>query len=395
MSALASDSTHNTGSLSERARRVALVAAEHAGDVDTDARFPHETIAALRESGLLSAAVPSNLGGEGAAVSELGEVAMILAEACASSAMIFAMHQIQVACVIRHGGDSPAARSALESLVNDGTLFASATTEINIGGDTRKSGCAVEVHDGDRVTLAKTAPVISYGAHADFVLATARRAADAAPSDQVLVICPAASTTLRQISQWDTLGFRGTCSPGFELQAEVTVDHVLPVEYATISAETMLPISHVLWASVWLGIAHAAADRATRAVQSAARKTIGTLPPAATRLAELLGAMSAFDSVVADATRSFDSRRDDSRSLTSIGSAIAFNALKITASDAVIDIVSKAMLVAGIAGYRQDSDLSLGRLLRDAYGTAVMVNNDRILANNAQLSLMQRKHTSE
>lgn len=379
------------GSLIERARDAAEIAARFADEVDRDARFPKEAVDALRDSGLLAAAVPADLGGDDASLTELGEVATIIAEACSASAMIFAMHQIQVLCLTRHGLGSDAARTVLADLADTGSLLASATTEINIGGNTRTSGCSVEEASDGRVTLAKTAPVISYGAHADVVLATARRTADSAPSDQVLVICPTTSTTLTQIGQWDTLGFRGTCSPGFELRAEVSRDHVLPVDFATISAETMLPVSHTLWAAVWLGIAHAAADRATLATQRSARKAIGTLPPAATRLAELLAATTAFDSVVADAFRTFEMRTADKAALTSVASSIAFNSLKITASQSVIDIVSRAMLVTGIAGYRQDSDVSLGRLLRDSYGTAVMVNNDRILANNAQLSLLQRK----
>jgi len=43
-----------------------------------------------------------------------------------------------------------------------------------------------------------------------------------------------------------------------------------------------------------------------------------------------------------------------------------------------------------MAGYRNDSPYSLGRLLRDAQGAALMVNNDRIIANNAQLLLVHR-----
>jgi acyl-CoA dehydrogenase len=381
------------GSLVDRAREVADVAALHADDVDARARFPQEAIDALRDSGLLGAAVPRDLGGEDASVTALGEVATVLGEACSATAMIFVMHQIQVLCLTRHGLGNDAVRSVLRDLARDGALFASATTEAGIGGSIRTSSCFVETLPDGRVSLAKTAPVISYGAYADVVLATARRTSESAPSDQVFVVCPATSTTLSQISEWDTLGMRGTCSPGFELRAEVEADHVLDVDYATISAETMLPVSHSLWSAVWLGIAHAAADRATLATQRAARKSIGTLPPAATRLAELLGAVAAFDAVVADAFRTFETKRDDPRALTSVPSAIAFNSLKITASEALIDIVSRAMLVTGIAGYRQDSDVSLGRLLRDSYGTAVMINNDRILANNAQLSLLQRKKT--
>ena len=44
-----------------------------------------------------------------------------------------------------------------------------------------------------------------------------------------------------------------------------------------------------------------------------------------------------------------------------------------------------------MAGYREDSPYSLGRLLRDAQGAAVMVNNDRIVANNAQMLLVHKE----
>ena len=43
------------------------------------------------------------------------------------------------------------------------------------------------------------------------------------------------------------------------------------------------------------------------------------------------------------------------------------------------------MLICGIAGYRNDSKFSLARHLRDAYGAALMVNNDRILKLNATM----------
>ena len=46
------------------------------------------------------------------------------------------------------------------------------------------------------------------------------------------------------------------------------------------------------------------------------------------------------------------------------------------------------MLICGMSGYRIDSKFSLGRLLRDAYGAALMINNDRILANIGTSSLL-------
>jgi acyl-CoA dehydrogenase len=49
------------------------------------------------------------------------------------------------------------------------------------------------------------------------------------------------------------------------------------------------------------------------------------------------------------------------------------------------------MLICGIAGYRNDSRFSLGRHLRDAYGAALMVNNDRIMTHNATLLLAHKE----
>ena len=74
-----------------------------------------------------------------------------------------------------------------------------------------------------------------------------------------------------------------------------------------------------------------------------------------------------------------------------MGFAIEMNTVKISASNLVAEIVARAMTICGMAGYRQDSPYTLGRLLRDSHGAAVMVNNDRILANNAQMLLVHKE----
>ena len=56
----------------------------------------------------------------------------------------------------------------------------------------------------------------------------------------------------------------------------------------------------------------------------------------------------------------------------------------------VVEVVSRALTICGIAGYLEDSPLSLGRRLRDAHGAALMVNNDRILGANAQMLLIHK-----
>src|SRR5579875_1928115 len=78
------------------------VSAPVADEVDRDARFPKESIDALRADGLLAALVPPSHGGPGMPMPVVADTVRMLAHHCSSSAMVYAMHQIQVACIARH-----------------------------------------------------------------------------------------------------------------------------------------------------------------------------------------------------------------------------------------------------------------------------------------------------
>jgi acyl-CoA dehydrogenase len=369
--------------VAEAARIGEEVAGPAADDVDRKARFPTEAMEAMRSAHLLSVLIPTDHGDEAVSMGAMAEAVGLLAQHCASTAMIYAMHQMQVACLVRHGR-SPVLRDYQRAIVDRQLLLASATTELGVGGDIRTSKCALQRQSG-RFTLEKRAPVISYGESADGVLATARRTPDSPPSDQVLVLCTAPGLQLEATSGWDTLGFRGTCSLGFSLRAEGDERQVLDDPFADIASRTMLPVSHVLWSAVWLGLAAAAVDRARRYVRGEARKNPEVTLPAAVRLAEVMALFQQMEALVRGAAAHYDDVYDDIEALSGMGFAIAMNGLKVSASTMVVEIVSQAMGVCGIAGYREDSPYSMGRLLRDAHGAAVLVNNDRILANNASM----------
>ena len=366
--------------------------APHADAVDRDARFPAEAFDALRAEKLLSCYVPAEFGGMGLDITQVSALCEALGRYCASTAMIFAMHQIQAACVVHHGRDCVFFRDYMREMAAKQTLLASATTEMGIGGDVRSSICAARVVD-DHFILEKNAPVISYGEMADAILVTARRSEDAQKNDQVLVLVRKEDALLKRLSEWDTLGFRGTCSPGFELKSIGNAQQIFPMPYAEIHAQTQHPVAHILWASLWTGLAADALNRARQAVKAEARRNPGVMPISATRLAEadlVLNTMkSTLQATLADYQRAHDS--GDPEALSSFAVSIRINNLKLTASQLVIDIVMRAMLICGIAGYRNDSKLTLGRHLRDATGAALMVNNDRILGQNATMHVALRE----
>ena len=364
------------------------VAGPAAADVDEQARFPIETIDALRADGLLAALVPTEFGGPGATIAEVCQGMIALGRRCASSAMVVAMHHSQVACLVRHGRND-LLQGYLRELAEHQYLLASATTEVGTGGDVRSSVCALDLSDG-RFNLEKQAPVISYGLEADAVLVTARRTADSPASDQVLVLCRPPELELDQVGEWNTLGFRGTCSTGFVLRATGDASAVLDDPYSDISTRTMLPMAHLLWSSVWLGIATDALDLARKFVQAEARRRPGMTPAAALRLADVTAMHQQFVDSVRSSIARFEEADGDIDRLTSIGFAVAMNSLKVTASNLVVDIVRECMLICGLASYRLDSPYSLGRHLRDAMGASLMVNNDRIMTNNGQLLLVHR-----
>lgn len=361
---------------------VVKAAAGAADEVDREARFPGEAVDMMRANKLLSVSLPLEVGGGGASITDLSAMARAIGAACSSAGMVFAMHHIQALSLTFHGATGQTEDLARE-IASSEALLASATTEITTGGDVRSSTCAVEV-DGDTVRLEKNAPVISYGANADYIFTTARRTPDSPPSDQVLVVCPARTTVLEQTSTWDTLGFRGTCSPGYMLRTETSVANILPVDYAMISAHTMLPSSHILWASVWLGMADAALAKARAQVRASARKSPGTTPLAA-RLADLLVVHQEFEALVSDALSRYEDFLSSDQDEPTVGFAIAMNNVKLRASTLVVEVVTGVLALIGINAYREDHKASMGRLVRDCFGPQLMVSNERIRANNAQL----------
>jgi acyl-CoA dehydrogenase len=366
------------------------VAAPNAADVDTKARFPRETIDALKRAGVLSAPVPVAFGGAGCTMRQLAQICSALAGACGSSSMVLAMHYIQVACIARHGAESEFFQSYLRELVRDQHLLASMTSEVGTFGDTRSSICAVE-RQGDRFVLNKDATTGSYCAEAEAILVTCRRSADAPKSDQVLVLVRKSDCTLTQTTTWDTLGMRGTRSPGFRLESAGAVEQIVPGAFAEGSAQSMVPYSHILWASLWWGIASDAIAKAAGFVRAEARKNPGTVPANAIRLADSsvrLQSMRHNWLALADEFDELEAAGTGREEMLGMPWALKMNNLKVGASETAPQLVHSALQIIGILAYKNDSPFSLGRHYRDALSGALMISNDRIAAKSASMLMV-------
>jgi acyl-CoA dehydrogenase len=297
------------------------------------------------------------------------------------------MHQIQVACMVRHLEDAPWFERYLTELSDGQRLVASATSEVGTGGDMGRSVAAV-TPAGECFAFEKQAPTVSYGAYADDVFTTLRRSPDAEAGDQVVVLTRREQTTLEPKGTWDPLGMRGTCSPGYVVRAEFPPEQILATPFPRVAAESMVPISHILWSHIWLGIATDAFDRARAFVRAMARQRPGETPPTAARLSHLMSELMLHRAEVRSGLRDF--LESDREQLGTLAAALRFNNLKIATSEQAPRVCQAAMGVCGIVGYKNDTPFSVGRHLRDSMSAVLMVANERIHQTNASLLLIAK-----
>jgi acyl-CoA dehydrogenase len=374
-------------SFPQRIAAVTAAAASEADDVDRSACFPQMAIDAARTQRLLGVQIPQAFGGDGASIFDITDMCYALGRACSSSAMIFAMHQTKVACLVRHGAGSAYHEDLMRRVASEQMLLASSTTEGQNGGNIRFSSAAVE-HAGTEISLVRNATVISYGAQADGIVTIARRDNDAAGSDQVLLAITKDDYTLERSVEWETLGMRGTCSAGFELKFKGSSKQIFPEGYDKIHAQTMTPVAHLCWSSAWAGIAAASVARAQAFIRKAARGAGGQMPPGAAHFNAARMKLAKLRAIITANLDHYAAHEHDERVLSSIDFQSSINLLKVEASELAVETVMSAMRACGLAGYRNDGDFSVGRLLRDVLSSPIMINNDRILSNIATTSLM-------
>jgi acyl-CoA dehydrogenase len=364
---------------------VVQICARNADAVDREGVLPSEALQALRSTGLLGALASQEVGGGGASLRETANMCRSLAQACAATGLIFAMHQSQLAVLQQHGGAPGWHRELLEQSVREQWLLASATTESASGGAIRSSVCFLQ-HSADAVALEKSGAVISYAHAADGLLITARRALDAAPADQRLLVALRGQFTLQQTSHFNPLGMRGACTERFDLKAQCPSQQVFDDVFADIMAHTLLPVSHILLASVWLGIAVSAQARAQAFLRARNRAAAATHTAAQVRLAQAENQIQQLRAHICASLTLYETPAT-APGACDASRMVSFNALKVSAAALVLRVTEAALRICGFQGYMEEGEFYLSRHIRDAHSAMVMVNDDRILASLSTVAL--------
>jgi acyl-CoA dehydrogenase len=148
----------------------------------------------------------------------------------------------------------------------------------------------------------------------------------------------------------------------------------------------MVPLSHLLWSAVWIGLATAAYERARRMTR--ARHRPGA--PADARLARADEALSGLEARLGAETVHFGQCYAGHREPT-VRDLARSNALKLAASVETVRVAELALETCGMAGYQEDGEFSVARILRDLYSARLMVSNDRLIATNATALMTVRR----
>ena len=377
--------------LAEIERVAREFARPNADDVDKNSRFPIEAINALKTIGLFAAPIPTKFGGAGADPMELARGCAILGQHCSATAAVVAMHHTQVLSAVHHANGEANLEDYLRRAAKENRVIASVTSEVGPGGDMRSSSCAVEL-SGDTYQLTKKATTVSYGSYADDLMITCRRDAEAAASDQAFVLAERGQFELKDQGVWDTLGMRGTCSPPATVVAQGAAWQVFKTPFAEIASYTMVPTSHIFWSAWWYGLALDAVNKCRELLRTKARTNAGNLPLGAHRVADIVAELQKFEMEVFGMAREYAEALidDDKQKLSSIAYAIRINTLKLNSSKNVVNLVTEALGICGIQAYKNNGPFSLGRHLRDAHSSVMMVHNDRIQLTNASLLMVHK-----
>ncbi len=325
-----------------------------AAEADAEDRFVAENYALLKGVGLVAAGVPRELGGGGAEVRELAAMLRVLARACGSTALAFAMHTHQVAIPAWRWKHQKVA--AVEPLLK--RIAAENIVLLSSGGSDwiNGSGAARKVEGGYRISGRK---IFTSGAAAGDVFMTG---AVLEEDGQKYVLHFGASMKAPEVKildTWHTLGMRGTGSHDVVLDDLFVPDAAVALKRKAGEwhplFQVIATIAFPLIYAAYLGVADSACNIALelakkRPVTHDARALAGQM------MTQLRGAEAAHETMLAAVDRNAPSA--DTVNQVLMG--------KILGADHAIRAVELAMELASGAGFYRSAGLE--RRFRDIQG---------------------------
>jgi alkylation response protein AidB-like acyl-CoA dehydrogenase len=367
--------------LVELADTLATVIAPHAHAHDVSASFPFESLAAVKRSGFLTAPIPGSLGGgDATSVHDVLVASSRLAQGDPALTLGVNMHLVYVLNATRRwqiataAGDERRSRAfagSLQKLARDGTVYASAGSEL--GQDlTRPATTATRTADGWVVSGHKV--FCSMSAAADVFYTAVTFADERGGQRYGYALIPRETPGVVVHDDWDALGMRASASNSVSFRDVQLPASALrggfPVGDAVEYMERNLTAG-LFHAAAAVGIAESAHARIAHQLGHRRRLDARTGVLAAEGVIELSACRAVFDRAAGliDAHHAANpAARGTARELTALFAEV--QSAKAFIGDAAVRIVDRALALSGGAGYLNGSPLA--RAYRDVRATAFM-----------------------
>jgi alkylation response protein AidB-like acyl-CoA dehydrogenase len=347
-----------------KARSVAeSVLAKHAGDVDENGRFPAESMAALAEAGFWGLMVPVELGGQGQGLRVLAAVMDELAQRCASTAMVFMMHQCGVNCYL---ADPTKFADVLRESAAGKHLSTLAFSE---KGSRSQFWAPVSkaIASGAGVSLSAQKSWVTSAGIADGIVSSCGSEQGPGPS-VYLVRKGDAGVTIS--GGWNSLGMRGNQSNPmtYDSVALDPAERLIGVDGKgdDIMLGKALPVFQICQGAIGVGLAEAAFTAAQKHITSQGFEHTGT------RLMDLpnLRANLATMRLETDKARAYLSATLDKLEAGAADAMLHVLAIKANSGETAVSVSDLAMRTCGGAAFSKH--LGLERVFRDARAAIVM-----------------------
>jgi alkylation response protein AidB-like acyl-CoA dehydrogenase len=337
-----------------------------AAQVDADAAFPHQSIAALGESGLLGLTVPAAYGGLGHGLRTLAATIDTVAQRCSSTAMVYLMHLCGVACY----ANAPA---KTENLLREAAAGRHLSTLAFSEQGSRSHFWAPvsRANDagGGTVRLSARKSFVTSAGHADSYVVSTLAADATTPFGSTIYYVLNGEPGVSVTGSWRGLGMRGNASAPMSLDEVVLgADRALtsPGTGLDLMLGVVLPAFQVGTAAVAIGIAEAAVQATIGHVTTTRLEHLNS------SLAELptLRAQIARMRIETDRARAHLGAVLDSLETPGPATQLMVLEAKAAATEAAVAVTDLAMRTCGGAAFGGAHGIE--RMFRDARAPIVM-----------------------
>lgn len=339
--------------------------APNAARIDREREFPRENITELGREGFLGLIIPQQLGGLEAPLSLYKETVIRLAQACASTALVYVQHMSAVS-ILLYGKENDYIKNILSNIGKGQCLTTIALSEAG-------SGCyfflpVSQVNETDKGLRLKTNKIMVTSAGEADVYVINSKATFAKNSMQSNFFAVASEYNGIEVGgKWEGMGLRGNQSAPLTIDTYLNKQMLIGEEGEgfKITREALLPMGQIGISAVNIGIAKAIYNESVNYVKKRFYTHINTNLSDFQSIQQMIGEIKVLCDQAETALNVFVQRMEK-REVDMVSTL----EVKVMACQTVLQVAELGLKVCG--GHAYSANTPIERYIRDSMAGTVM-----------------------